>query len=58
MAALEKAFSNGDKIPIGIFYEEKAPTLAESLALPADGRLRNHKTDRKEVQAIIDELVL
>jgi 2-oxoglutarate ferredoxin oxidoreductase subunit beta len=58
MAALEQAFSNGDKIPIGVFYEEKAPTLAESLALPADGRLRDHKTDSKEVQSIIDELVL
>ncbi len=58
MAALEKAFSNGDKIPIGVFYQEKAPTLAESLALPVDGRLRDHKTDSKEVQSIIDEFIL
>ncbi|MFX1330461.1 MAG: thiamine pyrophosphate-dependent enzyme [Promethearchaeota archaeon] len=58
IAALEKAFSNGEKIPIGVFFEENAPTLADSLALPADGRLRDHKTDIKEVQAIIDELVL
>ncbi|MFW9911553.1 MAG: thiamine pyrophosphate-dependent enzyme, partial [Candidatus Thorarchaeota archaeon] len=58
IAALEKAFSNGEKIPIGVFFEENAPTLAASLALPADGRLRDHKTDIKEVQAIIDELVL
>jgi hypothetical protein len=58
MAALEMAFSNGEKIPIGVFYEESAPTLAESLALPVDGRLRDHKTDIKEVQAIIDELLL
>ena len=58
IAALEKAFSNGEKIPIGVFFEDNAPTLADSLALPADGRLRDHKTDIKEVQAIIDELVL
>jgi 2-oxoglutarate ferredoxin oxidoreductase subunit beta len=58
IAALEKAFSNGEKIPIGVFFEENAPTLADSLALPGDGRLRDHKTDIKEVQAIIDELVL
>ena len=47
-----------DKIPIGVFYEESAPTLAESLALPANGRLCDDVTDKKEVQAIIDELVL
>ena len=58
IAAIEKAFSNGDKIPTGVFYEEKAPTLAESLALPPDGRLRDHQTDIKAVQAIIDELIL
>jgi len=58
MAAIKKAFSNSDRIPTGVFYEENAPTLAESLAIPSDGRLRDHKTDIKEVQAIIDELVL
>jgi 2-oxoglutarate ferredoxin oxidoreductase subunit beta len=58
LAAIEMAFTNGERIPIGVFFEEKAPTLAESLALPSDGRLRDHKTDREEVQAIIDELLL
>ncbi|MFW9889709.1 MAG: 2-oxoacid:ferredoxin oxidoreductase subunit beta [Candidatus Thorarchaeota archaeon] len=58
MAALEKAFNNSEEIPIGVFYEEKAPTLAESLALPQDGRLRDHKTDMNEVQSIIDEFVI
>jgi len=58
LAALEKAFSNGKKIPIGLFYKVKAPVLAENLTLPKDGRLRDHRTSMKELQAIIDELVL
>ncbi|MFW9846364.1 MAG: 2-oxoacid:ferredoxin oxidoreductase subunit beta, partial [Candidatus Thorarchaeota archaeon] len=45
-AALQKALSNGEKIPIGVFYEETAPTLAEDLALPIDGRLRDHQTSK------------
>ncbi len=58
MLALEKAFSNSDKIPIGVFYKMEAPVLADGLALPEDVGLRHHKTSLKDVQAIIDELVL
>ncbi len=57
-SALEKALSNGERIPVGFFYKVKAPVLAQNLALPTDGRLRDHQTNLKEVQAIIDELVL
>ncbi|MHA2379261.1 MAG: thiamine pyrophosphate-dependent enzyme [Candidatus Thorarchaeota archaeon] len=56
--ALEKAFINGDKIPIGVFYDVKTPVLAESLAIPEDGRLRDHRTRLKDVQAIIDNLAV
>jgi len=58
LVALEKALSNGEKIPIGLFYKVKAPVLAENLALPKDGRLKDHETSLEEVQAIIDELIL
>ncbi|MFW9800521.1 MAG: thiamine pyrophosphate-dependent enzyme [Candidatus Thorarchaeota archaeon] len=58
LQALEKAFSNSEKIPIGVFYKVEAPVLADGLALPEDGRLKDHQTSLKEVQAIIDELVL
>ncbi|MHA2140669.1 MAG: thiamine pyrophosphate-dependent enzyme [Candidatus Thorarchaeota archaeon] len=58
MAALEKAFSNGEKIPIGVFYEVEAPVLSESLELPKDGRLRDHQTSMEEVQEIIDSFLL
>ena len=58
MAALEKAFFNGDKIPIGVFYDVTAPVLADSLPLPKDGRLRDHQTSKEDVQSIIDGFIL
>jgi 2-oxoglutarate ferredoxin oxidoreductase subunit beta len=56
--ALEKAFSNGEKIPIGVFYKVKAPVLSESLAIPQESQLNKHETNAKDVQAIIDGLLI
>ena len=58
MNALEKAYEWGDKIPIGLFYKTETPTLSDGLALPDDGRLRDHKHDMKSVQQIIDDLLI
>lgn len=56
--ALEKAFSNSEKIPTGVFYKIKAPVLSESLAIPQDSQLKEHETNAKDVQAIIDRLLI
>ncbi len=57
-AALAKAYENGDKIPIGVFYKAKGPVLSDGLAMPKDGILKDHVTDNAEVQKIIDDLLL
>jgi 2-oxoglutarate ferredoxin oxidoreductase subunit beta len=56
--ALEKAYEFGDRIPLGLFYQAEAPDLASGLSIPTDGQLRNHKTEKKLVQEIIDALIL
>jgi hypothetical protein len=47
-----------DKIPIGVFYQIDAPDLAAGLALPEDVPLKDHTTNLKDVQKIIDDLLL
>lgn len=54
-AAIMKGMESGDRIPIGVFYRAHRPDLASGLALPSDGRLRDHVTSLAEVQALIDE---
>jgi 2-oxoglutarate ferredoxin oxidoreductase subunit beta len=58
MKALEKAYEWGEKIPIGLFYKTDAPSLSKGLSLPDDGRLRDHTHDVKDVQKVIDDLLL
>ncbi|NHJ12772.1 MAG: 2-oxoacid ferredoxin oxidoreductase [Candidatus Thorarchaeota archaeon] len=58
ISALAKAFENGDRIPLGVFYQTKGPVLVDGLAMPADGILKNHLTNLAEVQKIIDEQLL
>jgi 2-oxoglutarate ferredoxin oxidoreductase subunit beta len=58
MLALEKAYEFGERIPVGLFYQEKAPDLASGLALPDDSLLRDHQTEHRLVQEIIDNLIL
>lgn len=56
--AIEKAFQNGDRMPIGVFYEVDSPDLASGIALPDKGQLKDHKTDLKLLQEKVDELLL
>lgn len=56
--AIEKAMEWGDKIPYGVFYRTTSPDLASGIALPDDGRLRDHSTDLGEVQDIIDGFII
>ncbi len=57
-AALEKALFSEDKIPIGVFYKVEAPDLAADIALPEDVPLKDHTTKLKDVQQIIDDLMI
>jgi len=56
--ALEKAMENGDRHPVGIFYRSRNADLAVGLALPEKGSLKDYKNDLKDVQKIIDDLLL
>lgn len=56
--ALEKALVNDGKIPIGVFFKVDAPDLAAGIALPEDVPLKDHTTNLKEVQQIIDDLMI
>jgi 2-oxoglutarate ferredoxin oxidoreductase subunit beta len=56
--AIERAFDNSTKLPIGIFYEAPKDDLASGLALPKSGALKDHTTDLKRLQSLIDELLL
>ena len=58
MKALQKAMENGDRYPIGVFYRAAAPHLASGLALPEKEALKDHITDLKDVQKIIDDLII
>jgi hypothetical protein len=49
---------NGDRYPVGIFYKVEHPELASGIALPEKGALKDHTTDLKDVQKIIDDLLL
>ncbi len=41
-----------------IILDESVADLASGLALPKDGRLKDHTTDKLKVQALIDEMML
>jgi 2-oxoglutarate ferredoxin oxidoreductase subunit beta len=56
--ALEKAMENGDRYPVGVFYKVERPDLAAGIALPEKGALKDNETDLKDVQKIIDDLML
>ena len=56
--AIERAFENGDKIPIGVFYDVERPDLASGLSLPEKEPLKDHQTDLKKLQDIIDGMLL
>ncbi len=56
--AIERAFENGEKIPIGVFYDVEQPDLASGLSLPERQPLKDHKTDLKKLQEIIDSMLV
>jgi len=56
--ALEIAMKNEDRYPVGIFYHSKHADLAAGLALPEKSKLRDHTNELKDVQKIIDDLML
>ncbi|MBN2230497.1 MAG: 2-oxoacid:ferredoxin oxidoreductase subunit beta [Candidatus Thorarchaeota archaeon] len=56
--ALEKAMENGDRYPIGVFYQVEKIDLASGLAMPSIGVLKDHTTNLKDVQQIIDDMML
>jgi 2-oxoglutarate ferredoxin oxidoreductase subunit beta len=58
MLALQKAYEDGEKIPVGVFFRTAEPDLASGLAIPKDGRLKDQVTDKAEVQAVIDEMMI
>ncbi|MGQ4911834.1 MAG: thiamine pyrophosphate-dependent enzyme [Candidatus Thorarchaeota archaeon] len=58
LKALEKALENGDRYPIGVFYDVQKPVLADGLALPEDIPLKDHETDLDALQEVIDGLSL
>ncbi len=58
IVALQKAMENGERYPIGVFYDVDAPNLALGLALPENEVLKNHVTDRVSIQKIIDDLII
>ena len=58
MNAIERANEFGEKIPLGILYRDIAPDLSAGLAIPEDGRLKDHETDLNALQEIIDRFII
>lgn len=58
MKALEKALDDGEKYPIGVFYETEQPDLASGILLHRKSTLTKHRTDLKSLQKIIDEMTV
>jgi 2-oxoglutarate ferredoxin oxidoreductase subunit beta len=56
-AALEKAFEWGDKIPIGIIYEENLPVYEDQLPALSKGPLVRHEIDPARVETLFAEFV-
>jgi len=56
--ALQVAMENGERYPIGVFYNVQAPDLASGLWLPEKEALKDHTTDLKAVQGLIDDLII
>jgi len=56
-AALEKALEWGDKIPIGVIYEEKLPVYEDQLPALTKGPLVRHELDPSGVEALFAEFL-
>ena len=56
-AALEKALEWGDKIPIGVIYEENLPVYEDQLPALSDGPLVKQKIDPRRVEKLLTEFM-
>lgn len=56
-AALEKALEWGDKIPIGIIYEENLPVYEDQLPALSKGPLVRHEIDPSRVETLFAEFM-
>jgi 2-oxoglutarate ferredoxin oxidoreductase subunit beta len=56
-AALEMAMEWGDRIPIGIIYQQERPTFDEQFPALADGPLVNREINPESIGKLLDELV-
>jgi len=56
-AALEKALEWGDKIPIGVIYEENLPVYEDQLPALSKGPLVRHELDPSGVEALFAEFL-
>jgi 2-oxoglutarate ferredoxin oxidoreductase subunit beta len=57
-AALERALEWGDKIPIGIVYEENLPVYEDQLPALSKGPLVKQKIDPRRVEKLLAEFML
>jgi 2-oxoglutarate/2-oxoacid ferredoxin oxidoreductase subunit beta len=56
-AALEKALEWGEKIPIGVIYEENLPVYEDQLAALSKGPLVRHEIDPARVEPLFAEFL-
>ena len=56
-AAFNKAQEWGDRIPIGVIYEQPRPTFEEQLPALKEGPLVKHKTEPAGVERLINEFM-
>jgi 2-oxoglutarate ferredoxin oxidoreductase subunit beta len=56
-AALEKALMWGERIPIGIIYEENLPVYEDQLPALSDGPLVKQKIDLRRVEKLLAEFM-
>ncbi len=55
-SALKKAFENGDKIPIGVFYKTRKPTYEESSLELKDKPLADYDLENISVEELFEEM--
>lgn len=55
LAAIEKALEWGDKIPVGVFYEEKAPTSEDHEPALAAGPLAQQPLGITDLESLLSE---
>jgi 2-oxoglutarate ferredoxin oxidoreductase subunit beta len=56
-AALKKALEWGDKIPIGVIYEENLPVYEDQLPVLSKGPLVSHEINPTKVETLLAEFV-